>query len=187
MIGKISFSNWSPVSFGIAAGLFLTQAVLAGTSWDIPSISGNLLFLTSLIILVLGLLGFYQPLAARASWLARISTGVLTLAGGGLLIVTLWLVITALSGESKLLGSLFILSLFGIVLSFVLLTVASLRTGDPSPTVGRLMVGINIIWVGGLAVLWGGYGGNAPHWFPVATNGAIAVMLFAIAYELRDV
>lgn len=184
-----SLEQWSETLFLVSGGLFLINAVheVIGryTGYLEVEFLNAVIYLSALVISLVGLLGFYRQLSERTPRLARASAGVAVVAGTGLIVLLVWASITAVLNQPMPPGILLIVALAGMVLGFLLFTVASLRTHIPSRTVSRLLLGFVLAWVVALAGGFVAFGLDAPDWFAPSLNVVSSVFLLTIGYALR--
>lgn len=186
-----SAERWSATAFLAAGALLLGFAVNRGVDAFTAMSASPAVELTSgllgLLASVAGLLGLYPRLHDRAPRLSLGGVASLVLAVVGILGVVGWL---ALAGppeaEGDVPGALtlvFVASVLLIALGFVLFAAASLRTGVPSPTVGRLLLVPVVVWVWHYSVL-AVYGSSSLFSFTDYT--VISVAFLAVGYLLRS-
>lgn len=185
-----SLENWRTAAFVIAGVLFLGNTIHEGiarytTMLGEPTFLNFVVYVSALVISLVGLLGFYPQLAERVPRLARLSAGVVAVAGGAMTVLLLWATATTVLNRSMPPGILLFVLIGASVLGFVLFGVASIRARSPSRLIGVLVLTFVASWTLGLGLAGVFYGGDPPDWIPVALNGASAVILLSIGYNLR--
>lgn len=179
--------EWSSTAFFVAGAAFLVTAWLKATRYEVTysepgqTVLPFLLYSSVIVVTLVGVLGFYRPVAYRMPRLARASAVILVAAAVGFIvqIVLRWEVALFLDYRVAL-GVLFVLTVTASGLGLVLVTVASVWTGVPSRTVGLLLGAFGTAWIGGLALGILGFTGGPPNWFPVSLNGVCALIVLAI-------
>lgn len=172
-----------------SGGLFFVNAVHEAiaryTGFFEVDFLNAVIYLSALVISLVGLLGFYRQLATRTPRLARASAGVAVVAGVGMVALLVWASVTTMMNRPMPPGVVLIVALAGIVLAFLLFTVASVRTHTPSKPVSRLLLGFVLAWTVALVIGVVVFNLDAPDWFAPALNGVSAVLLVGIGYVLR--
>lgn len=181
--------KWNVTAFIVTGLLFLLNTALEGIGrytamLGEPTFLNAAIYLSGLVIALVGLLGFYPGLIDRTPRLARVSAGVVAVAATGLTALLVWASLTALLNRPMPPGMLLLLSLVLIVLGFLLFTVASLRTGVPSRTVSLLLGAFVATWALGLILGFVVFAGNAPDWLAVVLNGVSGALMLGIGYDL---
>lgn len=185
-----SLENWRTAAFVVAGVLFLGNTIHEGiarytTILGEPTFLNFVVYVSAMIISLVGLLGFYPQLAERVPRLARLSAGVVAVAGGAMTVLLLWATASTVLNRSMPPGVLPYVLIGAIVLGFVLFGVASIRARSPSRFIGVLVLTFVASWTLGLGLAGAIYGGDPPDWIPVFLNGASAVILLSIGYNLR--
>jgi len=165
----------------LGAELFAGVSVL-GT----PGPLNPTLYISGTIAACVGLLGFYPGVADRAPWTARVSGGVVGVAGAAVLSLLLWFVAATISNQPDPPFVLLILGILGVALGFVLFGIAGVRTGVPSRTVGLLLLAVVATIVGWLALGLVVYGGTPPDWTSPAVGVVMSGLLLVIGGTLRS-
>lgn len=187
-----ALEEWSSTAFLVGGILWLIDTGLLGLELFIgvsilgtPGMVNPLLYLSGLVAAIVGLLGFYPALASWMPRLARVSAGLVSIAGIAILVLLMWFVTSDFLNQPDPPVVLLLLSLLVVVLGFILFGFASIRTNVPSRTVGLLVLAIPAILfvlIVGTAVS----GGDAPDWASPAIGGVMSVLLLAIGYQLRS-
>lgn len=184
-----SLESWRTAAFTVAAILFLGNTIHEGigrytTILGEPTFLNFVVYVSALVISLVGLLGFYPQLAERVPRLARLSAGVVAIAGGAMIVLLLWATASTVLNRSMPPGVLLFVLVGAIVLGFLLFGVASIRARSPSRLIGVLVLTFVASWILGLGLAGVFYGGDPPDWIPVFLNGASAVILLSIGYDL---
>jgi hypothetical protein len=185
-----TLENWRTAAFIVAGFLFLGNTIHEGLGRYTaiigePTFLNFVIYASALVISLVGLLGFYAQVAERVPRLARLSAGVVAVAWGAMLILILWATTSTVLNRPMPPTALLFVLIGAIVLGFVLFGVTSLLARTPSRLVGVLLLTFVAAWVVGLGVGLAAYSGDPPDWIPVFLNGASAVVLLAIGYDLR--
>lgn len=187
-----SLEQWSPTVFLVAGVLWLVDTVLlsiehfAGVSiLGTPGAVNPVLYVSGLVAAIIGLLGFYPRLADRTPRLARISAGLVAVAGAAISIQLVWFVIATLLNQPDPPGGPLMLSILVAALGFILFGIATLRTGVPSRAVGLLLLAVPAALLGGFLLVFVIYGGNSPDWTSPAIGIVMSVLLLVIGYLSR--
>jgi hypothetical protein len=187
-----TLERWSATAFLTAGVLWLLDTVLLGIELfagvsilGTPGAVNPVLYISGLVAGIVGLLGLYPGLAGRTPRLARVSAGLVALAGVGISVLLVWFITVTLLNQPDPPGVLLILSILVAALGIIMLGIASVRTGVPSRAVGLLVLAIPATLVGGLLLVYVGYGGDSPDWTSPAIGIVMAVLLLAIGYRLR--
>lgn len=184
--------QWSSTAFLIAGFLWLLDTVLLGvelvTAISIlgtPGAINGVLYISGTVIAIVGLLGLFPRLAGHTPRLARISATLVAVASVAITSFLIWFIIdTPLKLHSPP-EVLFLLGILVATLGFLLFGIASVKTEVPSRTVGYLVLGIPATLLGGILLVYVGYGGNSPDWTSPAIGVLMAAFLLAIGYGLR--
>lgn len=187
-----TLERWSATVFLAAGVLWLLDTVLLAIELfaDVsilgtPGPVNPVLYISGVVAAIVGLLGVFPSLDEQTPRLARISAGLVAVAGIALVVLLAWFVTVTLLNQSDPPGALLILSLLVAVMGFLLFGIASVRTGVPSRTVGLFMLAIPATLLGGLLLVYVGYGGNSPDWTSPVIGILMSVFLLAIGYRLR--
>lgn len=197
-----SLEQWSPTAFLVAGaalfgGFFLRagELIAVGEQFQaVPEWFFAIFTLIGVIAVSIGLIGFYPYVADRSPWLALggvIAAAIgglsIVLAVGGSIVLDLLGILAFTAGEGNpVLLALFFLFIIGLLLSFLLYGIASVRTRSPSLVIGALLLvpivePIAVIFFDLLAVVNVGAAGL------LATSAIYSVSLLAIGYFLRTV
>lgn len=143
------------------------------------------LYVSGLVVAMVGLLGFYPGLVNRTRRLARLSAGVIAVAGIAWPILLAWVVVATLlnlPGPPVFSG---IMMFVVLALGFILFGIASVRTGVPSRVAGILVLAIPTAIVGWITLGFAVYGGDVPPWMAPTIAGVVTVLLLAIGVRLH--
>lgn len=183
----------SPMVFLLAGLLWLADTTLLSielfTGISIlgtPGPVNPLLYISGLVAAIVGLLGFYPALARRSPRVAGVSAALLGIAGVAITVILVWFVVVTLLNRPDPPGALLFLGIFVAAVGFILIGIASIRSGIPSGTVGLLVLAIPATLIGSIILVFGIYGGNSPDWTSPATGVVISVLLLAIWYLLQS-
>jgi hypothetical protein len=164
-----SFERWSATAFLTAGVLWLLDTVLLGIELfagvsilGTPGPLNPVLYVSGVVAAIVGLLGLYPGLSGRMPRLARISAGLVVVAGAATVVLLVWFVTVTLLNRPDPPGVLLILSILVAALGLLLFGIAGVRTGVPSRAVGLLVLAIPVTLVGGLLLVYVGYGGDSP-------------------------
>lgn len=185
--------EWSPMAFLVGGLLWLADTTLlsieliSGISiLGTPGPVNPLLYISGLVVAIVGLLGFFPSLARRAPRLVRISATILGFAGVVITTVLVWFVVVTLLNQPDPPGALLFQGIFVAAVGFILFGIISIRSGIPSRTVGLLVLAIPATLIGSIILVFGIYGGDSPDWTSPATGVVISVFLLAIWYLLQS-
>lgn len=178
--------RWSSTALLVAGGLYGVDTVfMALDLFTDVSLSGGVfvvVFVSALILTLVGVLGFYPSLSERRPRVARISMA--PIAGAGVLLpVTFgWAIIASLLNRSLPPGSLAALIIGLIFLGLLLFGVASARVQAPSRIGGVLVLGLVAIWAGWFAgfAVWGPH--DLPGWWSPMFSAGTSVTTLALGY-----
>ena len=151
-----------------------------------PGPVNPILYVSGTIVACIGLLGFYPELADRAPWTARVSAGVVAIAGTALSLLLVWFITANILNQPDPPGALLVLSMLGVALSFVLFGVAGVWTGVPSRMIGFLLLGVVATIIGGIVLVYVIFGGNSPDWTSPAIGAGVSVILLMVSSLLRS-
>jgi hypothetical protein len=179
-------------AFLIAGGLWLADTILlsielfAGISiLGTPGAVNPVLFISGTVAAIVGMLGLYPELADWTPRLARVSAGLVAVAGVAIGVILVWFVTVTLLNRPDPPGALLILSLLVAALGFILFGIAAVRTDVPSRTDGVLVLGLPATIVGGVFLAFVVYGGDSPDWTSPAIGLAMSALLLSIGVRLR--
>lgn len=181
-----SIENWSGAVFLVAGGLFLINTLHEGLARYTALFEGGVLnvvvYLSALIVMLVGLLGLSPRLADWTPRLARASAVIAAIAGISTVVLLLWASSTQLLNQSLPPGILVIVTVTLIVLAIILFCIASLKTGTPLRAVGLLLLVFVATWLGvfGVVMVYG-----PANWIAIFVNGVSFIVLLAIGYLLR--
>lgn len=187
--------KWSAVGFLAAGALLFGYAVLRGIEL-VTETTFNTAIMTgyaevALLPLIVGLIGLYPRLNDSAPRLSLAGLTAALSAGIGLVVLTGWLLGAILTMEGlpaipedapAWTTAVFFLVFLTLIAGFLLFSVASLRTGIFSRTVGLLLVVPPLLWIGFLV---GSVVAPAGHALTVLVYTPMAVALAAIWHHLR--
>lgn len=183
-----ALERWSPAAFLAAGGLwaidtsFNVLELVAGTSF--PGIVFLVFILSSLLVTIVGVLGFYPGLADRGSRLGLAGAVLVGVAGITIVVVLGWGVIASLLNQPLPPGGLAAVIVLLIVFGMLLLGVASVRSASPSRIAGLLVLVLVATWLVWLAGIAGVLGGN-PEWSSAAFGAVLSIVTLAIGIHLR--
>lgn len=178
----------SATAFLVAGGLWAIDTgvnlleLFAGTS--VPGAVFFVFILSSLLITVVGVLGFYRGLADRGSRLGLAGAVLLGVAGTTVVVVLAWGIAASLLGRPLPPGSLGAVIVLLLVLGLFLFGVASVRADTPSRIAGLLVLALVATWLIWLAGVAGFLGAN-PEWSSAAFGVVLSAVTLAIGYHLR--
>lgn len=182
-----SLEQWSATAFLIAGGLWaidtavnILELVLAAS---VPGVVFLVFISSSLLLTVVGALGFYPGLADRGSRLGLGGAVLVGVAGITILVVLGWGIIAALVNLPLPPFGLLAVIVVLLVAGMLLFGIACVRTAVPSRSVGLLalaLVATWVVWLAGVA----GFLGENPEWSPAAFGVVLTVITLAIGYRL---
>lgn len=181
--------KWCSIALLVAGGLYgLDTVFMALDLFTAVTLSGGVLvvvFVSALILTLIGILGFYPSLSESRPRLARLSMA--PIAGAVVLLAVTfgWAIIASFSGRSLPPGSLaaFIIGL--LFIGLLLIGVASVRFQTPSRIGGAFMLGLVAVWGGWFigVLLWGPH--HLPGWWSPLFSAATSVTTLALGYAFH--
>lgn len=187
-----SFENRRASAFLIAGLLWLADTILLSTELftgisilGTPGAVNPVLFISGTVAAIVGMLGLYLELADRTPRLARVSAGIVTIAGIAIVVILVWFITVTLLNRPDPPGAVLILSLLVAALGFILFGTAAIRTDVPSRLVGVLVLGIPATIVGGVFLAFVVYRGDSPDWTSPLIGIVMSAILLAIGVRLR--
>lgn len=192
----VSTSHWKSLeqaswaAFLLAGVLWLCNTVFLGFTLVVgfpilpPGLVHPLLTVSGLLAAMVGLLGFYPGVAGQTPRLARVSAGLIAVAGVGMSIELVWFVTAELLNQPDPFVGIGILSFYAAVLFFILFGIVSARTGVPPRTVSLLVLAIPATILASFFLVPGVYGGRSPDWASLAIGTVMSVLGLAIGYLL---
>lgn len=185
-----TLERWSATAFFTAGVLWLLDTVLLGIELfagvsilGTPGAVNPVLYVSGVVAAIVGLLGLYPSLGRRTPRLARVSAGLVAVAGIGIFVLLAWFVTVTLLNQPDPPFILLLLAILLVVLGFILFGIASLRTSIPSRTVGLLILGIpTALFV--LVLAYVVSGGDPPEWTSPVIGIVMSALLLAIGYRL---
>lgn len=172
----------------VAGGLYGVDTVfMALDQFTNMALSGGtfvVVFVSALILTLVGVLGFYPSLSETRPRLAPLSMA--PIAGAGVLLAVTfgWAVIASLLNRPLPPGSLAAIIIILMLSGLLLVGIASARLQAPSRIGGVLVIGLVAIWSGWFAgvVLWGPH--HLPGWWSPLFSAATSVTTLALGYTL---
>ncbi|WP_255151609.1 hypothetical protein [Halorarius halobius] len=183
--------TWTDTVFLVAGVSFLGATVFLiinrflGGIGTAGQVIEAVFYITALMGLAVGLLGFYPRVNDQSPRLALVGLAFAAITVLGYVGMVVWAVLGVVLEVVSLPGD-------GLaVVLFVLLLVGSLvfggisaRSGVPSRSVGILLLGIAATF-GGYMGVFAVVGINPPDWLPATVGGIFTVLTLAIGYGLR--
>lgn len=180
--------HWSGRAFLIAGGLWTidsgVNALELFLDMSVPSIVFLVLILSSLLMTVVGALGFYPELAEDGSRLGLVGTIFVGLAGFVTTVQLAWGVLASLLNQPLPPGGILVVIVVLMVVGMSSFGIASVRTAVPPKPVGLLVLALVTAWVVWLAGV-AGVLGEIPEWSSTAFGVVLAVLTLAIGYRLQ--
>lgn len=139
-------------------------------------------YVTAVVVMAVGTLGFYEFLSERAPWLASAGVAAIALAVVGI-IATLVLALLSVATES-LADGIFLASFVALLAGFLLIGAASFQIATPSRTVGLLLLAAAALFVV-YVVVTVATGANVPDWATATFAVAITLITLALGALLR--
>lgn len=176
----------SPTLFLVGGVVLIAFAAsLAAIGLMDMSVPRNLFAGAGFTLAFLGLLGLYPGLADRSPWLARAGAGFAVLGAVGF-------TLTFVLGIAELVEiflpawveAVQLLNIGGIILGFLLIGVASLRTDAHKRSLGVLLLAPAVVFAVNLARV-AVLGAWKPAWAPLLLGSLQALAMLAIGYSLR--
>jgi hypothetical protein len=169
----------------LGATVFLIINRFLGGIGTIGLVLEAVFYVSALMGLAVGLLGFYSRVNEQSPRLALVGVAAAALAVLGFVGMLVWSVLgIVLAAVSLPADGLFFLLLILLVIGFLVFGEISVQSGVPSRTVGVLLLGIVAAFVGFLAAS-AFVGTDPPDWLPAIGGGIFTVITLAIGYVLR--
>lgn len=179
-----TLETWSARAFFITGGVWAIDATLNVSELvadiTIPGAVFGVLILAALISKMVGVLGFYRPIADKSGRLALAGAVPIVVAGILAVITIVWVAVAGLMNQSLPPGVLLIVDVMLIVLGLLLFGVASVRTDAPSRMCGVLvlaLVATFLVWLAGVGGLYA-----FPDWSSAAFGAVLSVLSLAVGY-----
>lgn len=184
-----TLEQWGSMALLVAGALYGVDTVfMALDLFTAVALSGGVfvvVFVSAVVLTLVGVLGFYPSLSESRPRLARISLA--PIAGAGVLLTVTfgWAVGASLLNRSLPPGSLAALILSLIFLGLLLVGIASARVRAPSRIGGVFVLGLVAIWGGWFAgvVVWGPH--HLPGWWSPMFSAGTSVTTLALGYTLH--
>ena len=188
-----SLETRSAAAFLVGGLLWLLDTTLLGIELfagvsilGTPGPLNPILYISGTVAACVGLLGVAPALADRAPRMARVSGGVVALAGTVIALLLLWFVAVTILNRPDPPFALLILGILGAALGFVLFGLAVVRTGVPSRAVGALLLAVVATIAGWILLGLVVYGGAPPGWTSPAVGVVMSGLLLTIGALLRS-
>lgn len=181
--------QWCPPALLVAGGLYgLDTMFMALDLFTDVALSGGVfvvIFVSALILTLIGVLSFYPGLSESRPRLARLSMA--PIAGAEVLLVITfgWAITASLLDRSLPPGSLAALIISLLFVGLFLVGVASARVQAPSRIAGVFVLGLVAVWGGWFTgiVIWGPH--HLPSWWSPLFSAATSVTTLALGYTIH--
>lgn len=185
-----SLERWSAPLFLIAGGLLVVHAITHGleafTSIEYPMHHEFPFGVAGMTLGFVALLGLYPSTADRLPKLARAGAIVAVIGALGWLVMGVALFAEELGAEPPAwIEAIGLVMIFGVILSYLVFGVASLRTDIVSHTTGLVLLTPVVVMVVNLGIATAGYGSLTGQ-FIVATGFAVAHLAIGTTLKRED-
>lgn len=178
----------------LAAGVLygLDTVFMALDLFTVVTLSGGVfvvVFVSALILTLIGVLGFYPSLSESRPRLARLTMAPIAVAGVLLAVTFGWAITASLLDRSLPPGSLAAIIISLLFFGLFLVGVVSARVQAPSRIGGAFVLGLVAIWGAWFAgvIIWGPH--HLPSWwsplFSAATSGTTLALGYTVHRELK--
>ncbi|QLD86581.1 hypothetical protein HWV23_12870 [Natronomonas halophila] len=192
-MGIVSKKIWGSLEqssawlFFLSSGLFFFNAIYELFQRLTPYLGDTglqnfVIYISGLVVAVVGVLGFYRRLTNQAPRLAGISLTLVAVGTGSLLTLIIWAVMMTILNQPLPPGMLIPITVGITLLGLLLFGVTILWTRTLSRTVGGLLLGFVGIWILGIATISPLISGT--EWLPVVLLVATGVFPLTIGYLL---
>lgn len=180
------FEQWCSTVLLVAGGLYgLDTVFMALDLFTVVALSGGVfvvVFVSALILTLVGVLGFYPALSESRPRLARLSMAPVAGAGVLLVLTFVWAITASLLDRSLPPGSVAVLVIGLLFFGLFLVGVASAHVQGRSRTAGVFVLGLVVVWGGWFTgvVIWGPH--HLPSWWSPLFSAATSVTTLALGY-----